>query len=76
MPLSRAVVSEWYWAGGPNRRFLVSLLATFVIVIVPYLAGNTASRSLIGLFLGWDLGSWFMDRVYVDRISRRAIEAH
>ncbi len=72
MKLPRSVFSEWAWAGGPERRLLLSLLVTLVIVAVPWLAGSSASVPLIALFLGWDLGSWFMDHVYQSRLSQRS----
>lgn len=75
MNVTRTAVSEWFWAGGPFRRFLVSLAVTAVVVAVPYLAGSPTRGSLIMLFIGWDLGSWFMDKVYVDRLMRRKVVA-
>jgi hypothetical protein len=75
MHFPRTAVSDWYWEGGPGRRFLVSLLVTLAVVLVPYLAGSSTSLPLIALFLGWDLGAWFMDKVYVDRLSRARVVA-
>ncbi|MBA3646370.1 MAG: hypothetical protein H0W63_09350 [Gemmatimonadaceae bacterium] len=75
MNVSRAAVSIWYWEGGPLRRFLVSLAVTALILVVPYLAGSPTSGALIMMFVGFDLGSWFMDKVHVDRLMRRKIVA-
>ena len=75
MNLPRSSLSEWYWAGGPFRRFLVSLAVTALVVLVPYLAGSPTRGSLIMLFIGWDLGTFFMDKLYVDRLSRRKVVA-
>ncbi len=75
MTFSRTAVSSWYWEGGPFRRLLVSLAVTALILVVPYLAGSPTRGSLIMMFIGFDLGSWFMDKVYVDRLIRRKIVA-
>ena len=71
MTLSRAAITDWYWAGGPGRRLLVSLLITLVVVMLPSVLGGTVSTPLFALFIGWDLGAWFMDRVYLDRLFRQ-----
>lgn len=75
MNFPRTGLSDWLWAGGPGRRFLVSLLVTGAIVLVSWLVGSSTTPSLIALFLGWDLGSWFMDKVYVDRLTRGSVVA-
>jgi hypothetical protein len=75
MNFSRTVFSDWLWAGGPLRRFLVSLAVTAAVVLVSFLAASPAAGSLIMLFIGMDLGMWFMDKVYVDRLTRRKIVA-
>lgn len=72
MKFPQNVVSEWVWEGGPERRLLLSLLVTAAVVLIPWLAGSSFSIPLISLFLGWDLGAWSMDRIYVDRLSRRS----
>jgi high-affinity nickel permease len=71
MRFPRTAVSEWAWEGGPFRRFLLSLAATAVVVLVAYFLGSPTRLSLIMLFVGFDLGAWFMDSVYVDRLTRR-----
>lgn len=75
MESRRTAFSDWIWAGGPSRRLLVSLVVTLLVIGVPYLAGGTAPPTLIALFLGWDLGAWFMDKVYIDRLARRKVAA-
>lgn len=71
MTLSRTALSEWAWAGGPSRRLLLSVLATLLVILVPAAVGSPTPLTLVALFLGWDLGAWFMDKVYVDRLSRK-----
>lgn len=61
---------EWYWAGGPGRRLLVGLLAT-ALVSIPLGTFAPFSIPLFAMFVGWDLGAWWMDKVYVGRISRQ-----
>jgi hypothetical protein len=75
MDSRRTAFSDWIWAGGPSRRLLISLLVTLVVIAVPYVAGRTPSVSLLALFVGWDLGAWFMDMAYVDRLARRKVIA-
>lgn len=75
MAMHRTAVSEWFWAGGPNRRLLVSLLATLVVIVIPAAAGSESAKSLVVFFIGWDVGSWFMDRIYVSRLSQRELAA-
>lgn len=72
MSLSRAALSDWYWAGGSGRRLLVSVLVTLLVVLVPSFSKDAAiSIPLVALFVGWDLGAWSMDKAYVHRMSRR-----
>jgi hypothetical protein len=75
MNFPRTAVSEWFWAAGPFRRFLLSLGVTAIVVVIPYLAGRPPSGSLIMMFIGWDLGAWFMDRLYSDRLTHGKIVA-
>jgi hypothetical protein len=75
MNFPRTAVSEWFWAAGPFRRFLASLAVTGIVVVVPYLAGWPPRGSLIAMLIGWDLGSWFMDRLYLDRLTHGKIVA-
>lgn len=75
MAISRKAISDWMWEGGPERRLLVSVGVSVVVLAVPLLDGWQSSKSLLPLFLGWDLGAWFMDKVYVDRLMRRNVVA-
>lgn len=68
---SLAAFREWYWAGGPGRRFLVSIAIT-VLVLLPFVPSDPRlSAGLFAGFIGWDLGAWWMDRTYVHRLAGR-----
>ena len=75
MKFPRTALSDWSWAGGPFRRFLASLAVSAIVVTIPYLFGSPTSGSLIMMFVGFDLGAWFMDKAYLDRMTRRDVVA-
>ena len=70
MAVSRKAISDWFWDGGPERRLLVSLAVTVVVLAPTFFAGSAPSKSLLLLFLGWDFGAWFLDKMYVERLTR------
>ena len=62
---------DWFWAGTPERRLIVHLVISLVVIAIPLGAFGGQTKMLLVLFVGWDLGAWYMDKLY---IARRAAQ--
>ncbi|MDQ6717743.1 MAG: hypothetical protein M3Z17_05260 [Gemmatimonadota bacterium] len=73
--MSLTAFRDWYWAGSSERRLIVHLLISAVIVAVPIGALGGQTKTLLVIFFSWDFGAWYMDRIYTARLASRSSAA-
>ena len=69
VPVTLTAFRDWYWIGSPERRLIVHLFISAVVAAVPLGALGVEAKGLLVIFVSWDFGASFMDRIYIARLA-------